>query len=66
MKIGEYEAIACEKPTAVMERVRTEQTDNGPVDFFADLEGELLYLRAWLNRDGLNEIVWFRLEWSTC
>ena len=62
MQIGGYEAITCAKPTAAMERVRQVQTDNGPVDFFADLAGELLYLRAWLNRDGLNEIVWYRLE----
>ena len=62
MQIGEYAVVECEKPTAALSRVRQVQTDNGPVDFFADLNSELLYMRAWLNRDGLNEIIWYRLE----
>lgn len=62
MKIGGYEAIECEKPAAVLERVRQIQTDLGPVDFFADLKDELLYMRTWLNRDGMNEISWYQLE----
>ena len=62
MQIGEYAVVKCEKPTAALSRVRQMQTDAGPADFFADINSELLYMRAWLNRDGLNEIVWYRLE----
>ena len=62
MRIGGYEAVECEKPTGVMERVRQVQTEHGPVDFFANFKGELLYMRAWLNREGMNEIIWYQLE----
>ena len=62
MKIGKFEAVECEKPTTVLSRVRQIQTEHGPVDFFADFKGELLYMRAWLNNAGQNEIVWYRLE----
>ena len=60
MQIGEYAVVECEKPTAALSRVRQMQTDVGPADFFANING--LYMRVWLNRDGLNEIVWYRLE----
>ncbi len=61
MRIGGYEAVECEKPMEALSRVhRSIQSDYGPVDFFAD--SEHLYMRVWLNRDGLNEIIWYRLE----
>ena len=63
MQIGAFEAVECEKPTlATLSRVRQIQTDLGPVEFFAD--SEQLYMRAWLNSDGQNEITWYRLEKS--
>ncbi len=62
MRIGKYEAVECEKPSASLSGMRHIQTKDGPADLFADVENRAIYMRAWLNRDGLDEIVWYRLD----
>lgn len=62
MQIGNYEATECEKPTGKLAGVRHMDTEHGPVDFFADVHDQVLYMRHWRNRDGMNEIIWYRLE----
>lgn len=62
MRIGKYEAARCGRPSASLSGVRHIQTEDGPADLFADVEDRVVYMRVWLNRDGLDEIVWYRLE----
>ena len=61
-KIGGYDAIECVKPEVALIGVRHIQTDHGPADLFADYGRQAIYMRVWLNRDGLDELVWYRLE----
>ena len=61
-KIGGYDLIKCVKPEAALIGVRHIQTDHGPADLFADHVSQAIYMRVWLNRDGLDELVWYRLE----
>ena len=62
MKIADREWLKCARPEALLTGVRHEQTDYGPADFFADLTGRKVYVRVWLNRHGVSEIVWYELR----
>ena len=60
--MGDFELTKCGRPDARLTGLRHIQIDHGPVDIFADVKARCGYLRLWLNRDGMDEIVWYKME----
>ena len=62
MKIGGFDFVRGVRPDGTLTGVKKMQTEFGPADVFADMKAQRGYMRVWLNRDGLDEIVWFELQ----